>query len=90
MRPITVAPVHVPDPVVLVSLPAAGVTVGDGREGTAWPTPRDAAGRDDVLVGRIRNDPGAANGLLFWAVMDNLRKGAATNAIQIAESLVGR
>ncbi len=67
-----------------------GVTVGDGRDPEAWPTPRDAEGRDDVLVGRVREDPCGENGLLFWVVSDNLRKGAATNAIQIAESLLER
>jgi aspartate-semialdehyde dehydrogenase len=66
---------------------ALGITLGDGST-DAWPTPRDAEGRDDVLIGRIRKDPVAENGLLFWAVADNLRKGAATNAIQIAERLL--
>ena len=50
-----------------------------------FPTPGRAAGRDDILVGRIRRDPTAANGLAFLVVCDNLRKGAALNAIQIAE-----
>jgi aspartate-semialdehyde dehydrogenase len=54
------------------------------------PTPRDAAGGDDVLVGRIRRDPTAENGLALWAVCDNLRKGAALNAVQIAELLLER
>ena len=53
-------------------------------------TPREAAGRDEVLVGRIRRDPTDPNGLAFWTVNDNLRKGAALNAIQIAELIVGR
>jgi aspartate-semialdehyde dehydrogenase len=55
-----------------------------------FPTPRDAAGIDDVLVGRIRRDPTAANGLVLFVVADNLRKGAALNAIQIAELLLER
>ena len=54
-----------------------------------FPTPGDAAGRDEVLVGRIRRDPTEPNGLALWAVNDNLRKGAALNAVQIAE-LLGR
>jgi aspartate-semialdehyde dehydrogenase len=54
----------------------------------AFPTPRAAAGGDDVLVGRIRSDPTAENGLVLFVVGDNLRKGAALNAIQIAELLL--
>jgi aspartate-semialdehyde dehydrogenase len=52
-----------------------------------FPTPRDAAGRDEVFVGRIRTDPHLPRTLHFWVVADNLRKGAATNAVQIAERL---
>ena len=54
------------------------------------PTPGDAAGRDEVHVGRIRRDPTEPNGLALWAVNDNLRKGAALNAVQIAEALLRR
>ena len=54
------------------------------------PTPATAAGRDEVLVGRVRRDPTVANGLALWAVCDNLRKGAALNAVQIAERLLSR
>ena len=54
------------------------------------PTPRDAAGGDEVLVGRIRRDPTVANGLALWVVNDNLRKGAALNAVQVAELLLER
>jgi aspartate-semialdehyde dehydrogenase len=50
-----------------------------------FPTPGEAAGRDEVLVGRIRRDPTEPNGLALWSVNDNLRRGAALNAIQIAE-----
>ena len=50
----------------------------------------EAAGRDDVFVGRIRRDPGNERALDLWIVADNLRKGAATNAVQIAELLVER
>ena len=53
-----------------------------------FPTPGRAAGGDDVLVGRIRRDPTTANGLALFIVGDNLRKGAALNAIQIAELLL--
>jgi aspartate-semialdehyde dehydrogenase len=55
-----------------------------------FPSPRDAAGEDDVLVGRVRRDPTAERGLALWIVCDNLRKGAALNAIQIAEYLLAR
>jgi aspartate-semialdehyde dehydrogenase len=68
--------------VLLASSP--GITVVDA------PTPGQAAGRDDVLVGRLRRDPGAENGLCLLVVCDNLRKGAALNAIQIAELLLER
>jgi aspartate-semialdehyde dehydrogenase len=52
------------------------------------PTPLDSAGRDDVLVGRVRPTLGEAGGINLWAVGDNLRKGAALNAVQIAELLL--
>jgi aspartate-semialdehyde dehydrogenase len=52
--------------------------------------PIDAAGKDETFVGRIRRDPSAENGLVMWVVADNIRKGAATNAVQIAELLVDR
>jgi aspartate-semialdehyde dehydrogenase len=55
-----------------------------------FPTPHDALGIDDVLVGRIRRDPTVANGLVFFVVADNLRKGAALNAVQIAELILQR
>jgi aspartate-semialdehyde dehydrogenase len=55
-----------------------------------FPTPGDAAGENEVLVGRIRRDPTAERGLALWIVCDNLRKGAALNAIQIAELLLER
>jgi aspartate-semialdehyde dehydrogenase len=55
-----------------------------------YPTPGEAAGRDEVLVGRIRRDPTEPNGLALWVVNDNLRKGAALNAVQIAEALLRR
>lgn len=71
---------------------APGIAVLDERGGDdpyrAYPTPLFAAGKDTTFVGRIRQDLDNLNGLNFWVVSDNLRKGAATNAVQIAESLV--
>jgi len=55
-----------------------------------YPTPLDAAGAAETLVGRIREDPFVENGLCLWVVADNLRKGAAQNAVQIAEELIAR
>jgi aspartate-semialdehyde dehydrogenase len=55
-----------------------------------FPSPGQAAGRDNVLVGRIRRDSTSANGLALFLACDNLRKGAALNAIQIAELLLAR
>ena len=69
---------------------APGVTVLDQPTDGIYPLPVDAAGRDDVFVGRIRRDPSHERGLCLWIVSDNLRKGAATNAVQIAEALVER
>jgi aspartate-semialdehyde dehydrogenase len=66
---------------------APGVTVLDDPAGAIYPMAIDAAGRDDVLVGRIRRDPGNERALDLWVVADNLRKGAATNGLQIAELL---
>jgi len=67
---------------------APGVRVVDGGDGRDYPTPLDAAGGTEVLVGRVREDPSREGGLLFWAVGDQLLKGAAWNALQIAEHLV--
>jgi aspartate-semialdehyde dehydrogenase len=53
-----------------------------------YPTPLDVAGKDDVYVGRVREDRSVPNGLNLWVVGDNLRKGAALNAVQIAEALI--
>ena len=53
-----------------------------------YPMPINGDGKDDVFIGRIREDLSCDNGLAFWCVSDNLRKGAATNAVQIAELLV--
>ncbi|MCZ6891230.1 MAG: aspartate-semialdehyde dehydrogenase [Chloroflexi bacterium] len=67
-----------------------GVTVLDDPEAGQYPVPLDAEGKDDVFVGRIRTDTSNPNGLAMWAVSDNLRKGAALNAIQIAEEILSR
>ena len=69
---------------------APGVTVVDDPAAGRYPMAIDAAGKDDVFVGRIRRDPGNERALDIWVVSDNLRKGAATNAVQIAELLVER
>jgi aspartate-semialdehyde dehydrogenase len=69
---------------------APGVTLQDDPSVSLYPQPWTAAGSDDVFVGRIRQDSSHPNGMVFWIVSDNLRKGAATNAIQIAEELVAR
>ena len=65
-----------------------GITVVDDPAGARYPLAADATGKDDVFVGRIREDLSHPNGLVFWCVSDNLRKGAATNAVQIAELLL--
>jgi aspartate-semialdehyde dehydrogenase len=69
---------------------APGVTVIDNPAAASYPMAIEAAGRDDVFVGRIRRDPGNERALDLWIVSDNLRKGAATNAVQVAELLVER
>ena len=58
------------------------------RSNNVYPTPIDAAGKDATYVGRIRVDDSVVNGLNLWVVSDNLRKGAALNAVQIAEILI--
>jgi aspartate-semialdehyde dehydrogenase len=68
---------------------APGVAVVDEPARSRYPMPLDAAGRDPVYVGRIRRDPSHPNGLALWIVADNLRKGAALNAVQVFE-LVAR
>ena len=69
---------------------ATGVQVVDDPGSGGYPTPLDAAGNDDVYVGRIRRDPSQERTLNLWIVGDNLRKGAATNAVQVAELLAER
>jgi aspartate-semialdehyde dehydrogenase len=69
---------------------APGVLVVDKRDDGGYVTPMECAGEDATYVSRIRKDPTVENGLMLWIVADNLRKGAALNAVQIAECLVNR
>lgn len=69
---------------------APGVILQDDPANKVYPLPRPATGNDEVFVGRIREDASHPNGIVLWFSSDNLRKGAATNAVQIAESLVQR
>ncbi|MDO8616625.1 MAG: aspartate-semialdehyde dehydrogenase [Dehalococcoidia bacterium] len=69
---------------------APGITVQDEPSVNLYPTPWTVAGKDDTYIGRIRQDASHPNGIAFWLVSDNLRKGAALNAIQIAEELIAR
>jgi aspartate-semialdehyde dehydrogenase len=74
-----------PDEVRSLLEHAQGVRVEDDPAARDYPTPLDVAGRDEVFVGRIRKDLSAEKGIVLWIVSDNLRKGAALNAVQIAE-----
>ncbi len=65
-----------------------GIEVIDELENSNYPMPSFCSGKDGVFIGRIRKDLSSPNGLTFWCVSDNLRKGAATNAVQIAELLI--
>ncbi|MDO5491087.1 MAG: aspartate-semialdehyde dehydrogenase [Bacillota bacterium] len=65
-----------------------GIVVQDDVEHNVYPLARDAAGTDEVYIGRIRRDFSVDNGINIWVVADNIRKGAATNAVQIAEQLL--
>lgn len=67
---------------------APGIAVVDDLATGEYPMPRDCSGKDDVFIGRIREDLSSPSGIAFWCVSDNLRKGAATNAVQIAELLM--
>jgi len=67
---------------------APGVVVYDAPDKLVYPTPVEVAGSDDTYVGRVREDESIPNGINMWIVADNLRKGAALNAVQIAEKLV--
>jgi aspartate-semialdehyde dehydrogenase len=69
---------------------APGCLVIDKHENGGYVTPYEAAGEDATYISRVREDPTVDNGLMLWVVSDNLRKGAALNAVQIAECLVNR
>jgi aspartate-semialdehyde dehydrogenase len=67
---------------------APGVILMDEPKNNIYPMPKDSEGRDETFIGRIRKDAFVKNGLWLWVVSDNLRKGAATNAVQIAECVI--
>jgi len=67
---------------------APGIVVQDDPHARLYPTPHDVAGKDEVYIGRIREDASTRHGLVLWIVSDNLRKGAALNAVQIAEQAI--
>ena len=77
-----------PDVVREILSKAPGIIVIDSPKDNLYPMPKDVEGKDDVFIGRIRRDPFVKNGLWLWVVADNLRKGAALNAVQIAEELI--
>ncbi len=77
-----------PDSVRSILRKSRGVKVLDDPRNKIYPMPKDCEGKDEVFVGRIRKDPAVKNGLWLWVVSDNLRKGAALNAVQIAEELI--
>lgn len=77
-----------PDKIRTLLSRAPGIIVMDDPKNNLYPMPKDAEGKDETFVGRIRKDPFIKTGLWLWVVADNLRKGAATNAVQIAEELI--
>lgn len=77
-----------PDEVRALMKETEGIILADNPEKKEYPMPMDVAGRDPVSVGRIREDKSISNGITLWVAADNLRKGAALNAIQIAELLI--
>ena len=79
-----------PEEATAILRAAPGIMVVDKRENGGYMTPHEAAGEDATYISRIREDITVENGLSFWCVADNLRKGAALNAIQIAEVLIER
>ncbi len=79
-----------PDEATGILAQAPGVKILDDNAISLYPQPWSAAGTDEVFVGRIRQDTSNSNGLVLWVVADNLRKGAALNAVQIAEEMVKR
>jgi aspartate-semialdehyde dehydrogenase len=79
-----------PDEARRVFAAVPGVVVMDDISAHVYPLATQAAGKDEIFVGRVRTDPSVERGLAFWVVSDNLRKGAATNAVEIALSLIER
>jgi len=79
-----------PDEAERILVEAPGVKILDDPTISLYPQPWSAAGTDEVFVGRIRRDASHSNGLVIWVVADNLRKGAALNAVQIAEEMIKR
>ncbi len=79
-----------PDEVRAILRTAPGVVVQDDPASNSYPTPLAAAGKDPAYVGRIRRDSSHPNGIAIWISTDNIRKGAALNAIQIAETMIER
>ena len=77
-----------PDKVREILSKSPGIIVMDDVKKNIYPMPKDVEGRDETFVGRIRQDCFVKNGLWLWVVADNLRKGAATNAVQIAECVI--
>jgi len=79
-----------PDEAQRILVQAPGIKLLDDPTISLYPQPWSAAGTDEVFVGRIRRDTSHPNGLVMWVVADNLRKGAALNAVQIAEEIIKR
>ena len=79
-----------PEEATAILRSAPGILVIDKRENGGYMTPHEAAGEDATYISRIREDATVENGLNFWCVSDNLRKGAALNTVQIAELLINR
>ena len=77
-----------PDDVRMLLRESPGIVIVDDPATQCYPTPRSVAGSDAVQVGRIRRDPGREHGIALFFSADNLRKGAATNAVQVAELLL--
>jgi aspartate-semialdehyde dehydrogenase len=77
-----------PDEVRAILSQAPGIIVYDAPGKNIYPVPLHVAGKDETYVGRIREDESIENGINMWIVADNLRKGAALNAVQIAEKLI--
>jgi aspartate-semialdehyde dehydrogenase len=76
------------DEVKNILINTSGIVVEDDVQNNIYPMPLNAHNKDDVFVGRLRRDESQPNTLNMWVVSDNLRKGAATNAVQIAEYLI--